>query len=81
MTETIKKATDLIELLKNDRTQNLSWRCGNRPAAPGSYSVGNVRVYAKAVRDAEKLGAIKIRSRDWAWCVYVLTWKFRMNAA
>lgn len=76
----ITKAQDLIDALKANALLRLTWQMGNRPAAPGSYWLSGVRVYATAVHGAEKLGAIKCVRRDWMSCQYVLTSKFRKTA-
>lgn len=79
MTTPITKAADLISALKNDKTKLLFWRCGNRPAAPGAYSFGDVRVYATAVQGAEKIGALKCIRSDYQSRSYKLAFKFRME--
>jgi len=76
----ITKTQDLIDALKADALLRLTWQAGARPAAPGSYWLGNVRVYAAAVNGAEKLGAIKCIRGHWMFRQYVLTSKFRSAA-
>jgi len=73
----ITKTQDLIDALKADASLRLTWQFGSRPAAPGSYFLGNVRVYAAAVHGAEKLGAVKCITGNWMSRQYVLTSKFR----
>jgi hypothetical protein len=77
-TETsITKTQDLIDALRDDALLRLTWQTGSRPAAAGSYWLGNVRVYAAAVHGAEKIGAVKCVRANFISRQYVLTSKFR----
>jgi len=73
----ITKTQDLIDALRADALLRLTWQFGSKPAAPGSYWLGNVRVYTAAVRGAEKIGAVKCVRANFISRQYVLTSKFR----
>jgi len=78
MNNPIKKTSELISFLQADRSLVLYWQSGSRPSAPGSYSIGDVRVYASAVNGAEKIEALKCIRNEWNFKVFALKIKFRI---
>jgi hypothetical protein len=71
---TIKTAAELIAAANTEPTAQIYWRQGNRPAAPGAYTmkVGGqeFRVYSAAFDAANKKGLIRCIRNDWASKVY-----------
>ena len=71
--DTIKTSDKLAAAMTADPTLRLCWRMGNRPAAPGMYSLSDkyqTRVYAKAVSGLGE--SLQVVRGSWSYRVYRL---------
>ena len=76
----IKKTQDLIDAMTANKSLRLTWFTGSKPSAPGSYELGGTRVYASAVKGAEKIGALYCTRSHWQCHQYKLSIKFKAAA-
>jgi hypothetical protein len=71
-TDTVKTSAELTAKMNSDPALRLYWRMGNRPAAPGMYSLSDqTRVYAKAVSGLGE--SLQVVRGSWSYRVYRLT--------